>query len=164
MLRTNLVIGSLALLLGAPSLATADLGPAKPGDTIVAIQYLGDGCHTTGFTVNSMILPNGEIAPFAIPAGHAFMVTGVDFANGHTPSGVPTGARIGFILRTVSSPVVIAEGYAINTGAEGPMSGSATLSTPMRVSETLCLDRSVGSELGGTRTWIRGFLAKHSEK
>ena len=69
-----------------------------------------------------------------------------------------SGDRIGYILRTVDSGIVIAEGYSINTGAQGSMSGQTNLSTPMTITSVLCIDRTVGNVIGGTRTWIRGFL------
>jgi hypothetical protein len=107
-----------------------------------------------------MILGDGSTAPFFIPAGSAFMITGVEFVTGNNPGGgVPAGGRIGFVLRTVDSGVVIVEGYAINNGGQGSVSGSTALSTPMRVTSELCLDRTVGAVAGGTRTWVRGYLA-----
>jgi hypothetical protein len=56
---------------------------------------------------------------------------------------------------------VVAEGYSINTGAQGSVSGNATLSTPMPITSELCIDRTVGNVTGGTRTWVRGFLFRY---
>lgn len=159
MTRRHMVFGLCALVLGAPGIATADVGLPKPSDSIVAISVLGQACHGSGVVVNRRIRGDGTTAPFSIPAGFAFMVTGVDFVTGSAPGGgVPPGDRIGFVLRTVNSGAVIAEGYAINTGTLGSVSGSTVLSTPMRVTSALCLDRTVGAVIGGTRTWVRGFL------
>jgi hypothetical protein len=158
----HIVSGLCALVLAAPGIATAQVALLKPSDSIVAISFLGDACQGNGEVVNARILPDGSVAPFVIPAGYAFMVTGVDYVTGNNPGGgVPAGDRIGYILRTVKSGVVMAEGYAINTGAQGSVSGNTTLSTPMPVTSELCLDRTVGAVAGGTRTWVRGFLYRY---
>jgi hypothetical protein len=87
------------------------------------------------------------------------MVTGVDYVTGNNPGGgVPTGERIGFRLTTVASGIIIVEGYTVNTGLPGSVSGATNLSTPMRINTGLCLDRTVGVVIGGTRTWIRGYV------
>ena len=162
MTRRHIVFGLCALVLAAPGIATAQVALLKPSDSIVAISFLGKSCQGNGEVVNTRILPDGTTAPFAIPAGYAFMVTGVDYVTGDNPGGgTPSGDRIGYILRTVSSGIVIAEGYAINTGAQGSVSGNTTLSTPMPVTQELCMDRTVGGVIGGTRTWVRGFLYRY---
>jgi hypothetical protein len=158
----QIVFGLCTLLLAVPGIATAQVALMQPSDSIVAISFLGDSCHGNGSVVNSRILPDGSVAPFAIPKGHAFMVTGVDYVTGDNPGGgTGAGGRIGFILRTVDSGIVIAEGYSINTGAQGSVSGNATLSTPMPITSELCIDRTVGNVTGGTRTWVRGFLFRY---
>ena len=87
------------------------------------------------------------------------MLTGVDYLTANNPGGgVPTGERIGFRLTTVAGGVIIAEGYTVNTGLPGSVSGATNLSTPMRINSGLCLDRTVGAVIGGTRTWIRGYV------
>jgi hypothetical protein len=160
--RRHIVYGLCAFLLAAPGIAAAQVALMKPSDSIVAISLLGDACHGNGSVVNTRILPDGTTAPFSIPARFAFMVTGVDYVTGDNPGGgVPSGARIGYVLRTVDSGVVIAEGYSINTGAQGSVSGNTTLSTPMPITSELCIDRTVGAVAGGTRTWVRGFLFRY---
>jgi len=162
MTRRNIVSGLCALVLAAPGIATAQVALMHPSESIVAISFLGDPCHGNGSTVNTRILPDGSTAPFSIPKGYAFMVTGVDYVTGDNPGGgTGAGGRIGFILRTVDSGIVIAEGYSINTGAQGSVSGNATLSTPMTITSELCIDRTVGNVAGGTRTWVRGFLFRY---
>ena len=159
MMRKQILSGLSALVLAAPGIASAQVALMHPSESIVAISFLGDRCHGNGSTVNSRIMPDGSIAPFAIPKGSAFMVTGVDYATGDNPGGgTAAGDRIGYILRTVDSGTVIAEGYSINTGALGSMTGQTNLSTPMTITSELCIDRTVGNVIGGTRTWIRGFL------
>ena len=162
MMRKQILSGLSALVLAAPGIAAAQVALMHPSESIVAISFLGDPCHGNGSTVNSRIMPDGSIAPFAIPRGYAFMVTGVDYATGDNPGGgTAAGARIGYILRTVDSGTVIAEGYSINTGAQGSMTGQTNLSTPMTITSELCIDRTVGNVIGGTRTWIRGFLFRN---
>jgi hypothetical protein len=158
----QIVFGLSALLLAAPGIATAQVALMQPSDSIVAILSSGETCHGNGLIVGKRILPDGSVVPFHIPRGYAFMVTGVDYVTGDSPGGgTPTGDRIGYILRTVDSGVVIAEGYAVNTGAQGSVSGQTNLSTPMPVTSQLCLDRTVGGVVGGTRTWVRGFLFRY---
>jgi hypothetical protein len=129
----------------------------NPSDSIVAFSYLGAACYSAGgSTINSKIGPDGSILPFSIPAGSAFMVTGVDFST----ENVPAGGRAGFLLRIVGSGFVIAQGYAINTGAAGPVAGTARLTTPMRVTGQLCIDPTIGSVSGGTQHAVRGYLVK----
>lgn len=165
-MRRQIVFGLCVLVLSSSGIL-ADVLPAKPSATVVLIPTTIDEdeepqtCWFTGEVVNVQLQPDGTPAPFSIPAGHAFMITGVDFVNGNSNGGVPTGDRIGYLLRTVDGGLVIAEGYARNTGLPGPVSGSTSLSTPMRVTSALCLDRTVGSVTGGTRTWIRGFLIQN---
>jgi hypothetical protein len=150
------------IFLTLPGVASAQVALMQPSESIVAISFLGDPCHGNGETVNARILPDGSTAPFVIPKGYAFMVTGVDYVTGDNPGGgTGSGDRIGYILRTVDSGIVIAEGYAINTGAQGSVSGQTNLSTPMTITSVLCLDRTVGNVTGGTRTWVRGFLFKY---
>ena len=156
-----IVFSLYALALVAPGIAQADVALQQPSDSVVAISFLGAPCGGagTGEVVNSRILPDGSIAPFVIPAGYAFMVTGIDYVTGNNPGGgTVSGDRIGFTLTTVVNDVVIAEGYAVNTGAPGSVSGTAPISTPMPVTAPLCLHRTVGNVIGGTRTWVRGFL------
>jgi hypothetical protein len=83
------------------------------------------------------------------------MVTGVEFTTG----GVTTGDRAGFVLRVSGGGIVMAEGYEINLGATGGVTGRAVFSTPIPMAGLPCLDRSAGTTSNGTRTWIRGFLA-----
>jgi hypothetical protein len=150
------------VFLTLPGFATAQVALMHPGESIVAISLLGDPCHGNGETVNTRILPDGSTAPFSIPKGYAFMVTGVDYVTGNSPGGgTGPGDRIGYVLRTVDSGIVIAEGYAINTGALGSVSGQTNLSTPMTITSELCIDRTVGNVIGGTRTWVRGFLFRY---
>lgn len=161
-MKRHIVSGLFALVLAAPGIAGAQVALLKPSDSIVAISFLGKSCHGNGSVIDTRILPDGSTAPFSIPEGYAFMVTGVDYVTGDNPGGgVPSGDRIGYVLRTVSSGVVIAEGYSINTGAPGAVSGNSTLSTPMPVTSELCLDRTVGAVVGGTRSWVRGFLYRY---
>ena len=148
--------------LPLPVQVTSTVNLTKPSNSIVAIEGNGTSCSVGGAQIDQMIGPDGVPMPFLIPAGFAFMVTGVDFANGNFAGGVPAGDRIGFVLRAGGSGIVIAEGYEVNTGLAGSLSGHVTLSTPMRITSTLCMDRSVGSVIGGTRAWIRGFLVKDS--
>jgi len=157
----HIVFRLCVLALAAPGIASADVVLGRPSQSIVAISSSGATCQGTGDVIDTMIQGDGTTAPFSIPAGFAFMVTGVDFVTGNSSGGgVLTGDRIGYVLRTVNSGIVVAEGYAINTGGPGAVSGSTPLSTPMRVTSALCLDRSVGAVIGGTRTWVRGFLFK----
>lgn len=152
----------LCMLVLAPGIATAQVVLMAPSESIVAISLLGSPCWGNGETVNTRILADGTTAPFVIPKGYAFMVTGVDYVTGNNPGGgVGSGDRIGYVLRTVTSGVIIAEGYAINTGAQGSVSGNTTLSTPMPVTSELCLDPTVGAVVGGTRAWVRGFLFRY---
>jgi hypothetical protein len=163
MMRKQILSGLSALVLAAPGIAAAQVALMQPSESIVAISFLGDSCHGNGSTVNSRIMPDGSVAPFAIPKGYAFMVTGVDYATGNNPGGgTAAGNRIGYVLRTVDSGIVIAEGYSINTGAQGSMTGQTNLSTPMTITSELCIDRTVGNVTGGTRTWIRGFLFRYN--
>jgi hypothetical protein len=152
----------LGLLALAPGFASAQVVLRAPSESIVAISFLGKECHGDGAVVNTRIMPDGSLAPFSIPKGHAFMVTGVDYVTGDNPGGgTATGDRIGYVLRTVSSGIVISEGYAVNTGAAGSLSGNTTHSTPMAVTSELCIHRLVGNVTGGTRTWVRGFLFRY---
>jgi hypothetical protein len=153
-----------ALLLAAPGIATAQVALLQPSQSIIAIAQLETPCggNANGILVDTRILADGNTAPFFIPAGYAFMVTGVDFVTGDAPGGgVPSGDRIGYRLTTVTNDLVIAEGYAVNAGAQGSVSGSTPLSTPMPVTVPLCLYRTVGAAVGGTRTWVRGFLFRY---
>jgi hypothetical protein len=111
-----------ALVLSAQGVL-ADISPAKPSDTVVLIATGGACGGANGETYSTRVLPDGNTAPFAIPAGHVLMVTGVDFVTGNNPGGgVPTGERIGFRLTTVTTGVIIAEDYAVNAGLPGSVS------------------------------------------
>jgi len=160
------VLAALSGVLSAPHAAAQNqsfpalleqlktVGLKQPSDSIVAISFLGDSCTANGQTVNSQIGPNGVIIPFSLPAGSAFMVTGIDYAA----NSVPTGQRTGVVLRTVDASIVIAEGYTVNAGAPGSTAGTIALSTPMRVTSTLCISPGLNQEVGFSRVMIRGFL------
>jgi len=148
----------------APGLATAQVALLKPSDSVIGIVQAETPCggNGDGVIVDTRILADGNTVPFVIPAGYAFMVTGVDFVTGNAPGGgVPSGERIGYTLTTVTNDLIVAEGYAINSGAPGSVSGSTPISTPMPVTVPLCLHRTVGAVVGGTRTWVRGFLYRY---
>src|SRR4051812_25731895 len=92
MTRRHIVFGLCAFVLAAPGIATAQVALLKPSDSIVAISFLGKACQGNGEVVNARILPDGTTAPFAIPAGYAFMVTGIDYVTGDNPGGgTPSG-------------------------------------------------------------------------
>lgn len=158
MTRSKTVLVVCVLVLSAEAML-ADIAPSKPNDTVV-LTATGVPCgFANGVTFATRLLPDGTSAPFVLPAGQALMITGVDYVTGNSPGGgVPTGERIGFRLTTVASTFIIAEGYTVNTGLPGSVSGATNLSTPMRINSGLCLDRNVGAVIGGTRTWIRGYV------
>jgi len=143
--------------LGAAVTGLSQVGLKKPSDSIVAISYLGDPCPFPGSTVNSQLLSDGTITPFSIPSGWAFMVTGIDYAANI----VPTGQRTGVVVRTKDSGFVLAEGYTVNEGAPGLVSGTIPLSTPMRVTSTLCQGPGLNQEVDASRVRIRGFLVEN---
>ena len=157
----HIVFGFSALALAAPALGQVSL--LKPSDSIVAIVQAEKPCggNGNGVIVDARILPDGNTAPFVIPAGYAFMVTGVDFVTGNFAGGTASGDRIGFALTTLTNDLIIAEGYSINTGAPGSVSGGVLLPTPMPVTVPLCLHRTVANVIGGTRSWVRGFLYRY---
>jgi len=161
MTRSQIVFVVCALVLSAQGVL-ADIGPAKPSDTVVLIASVApQACGgANGEVFNTKLQPDGTTAPFALAAGQVLMITGIDYVTGNTFGGVPTGERIGFRLTTVTNDLIIAEGYAVNTGLPGAVSGNLTLSTPMRVNTGLCMDRTAGVVVGGTRTWIRGFVTQ----
>jgi len=160
--KTLITLAIAGLTFAAPSSAQT-IEMSSPSDSVVALAFLSSACPAPaggvaneGEVVNSMIQGDGSIGSFQIPAGEAFMLTSVDFVS----TGVPTGKRAGFVLRTVDSGIVIAEGYSINTGEYGPVSGTTLLSPPMRVTSSLCLDRTTSIDPYAARTWIRGFFVK----
>ena len=148
-----------ALVFCAP-VAFADISPAKPSDTVVLIfgAPARGACPFGGELVNARLMPDGTLTPFTLPVGQVLMVTGIDYATGASAGGVPTNERIGFVLRSTASGIVLAEGYTVNTGLSGAVTGATNLSTPMRMSTGVCVDRLAGWVIGGTRTWVRGYL------
>jgi len=155
MYKILITLGVAGLALAAPCSAQT-LEMKKPSDSVVAFPFLSSTCPNSnpGQIVNSMIQGDGSVAPFDIPDGQAFMVTSVQFVS----QGLAPGNRAGFVLRTVDSGIVIAEGYTIQTANDyGPVSGTTVLSPPMRVTSGLCLDRL---DSYAARSWIRGFFVK----
>jgi hypothetical protein len=134
------------------------VGLKQPSDSIVAIGG-GSPCVANGFTVERQIGPDGVIVPFSLPAGYAFMVTGIDYAA----NSVATGQRTGVVLRTVTSGIVLAEGYTVNVGAPGSTAGTIALSTPMRVTSTLCASPGLNQEEPASRIFVRGFIVADTQ-
>jgi hypothetical protein len=83
------------------------------------------------------------------------MVTGIRY----TSDNVPTGGRIGYVLRTNVSGIVIGEDYAINTGAAGRVMVRSIFPSPLRVNALLCIDFA-GAAPFNSRMWIHGFLVE----
>src|SRR5262245_21894690 len=64
-------------LAALPPPACARAAPRKPSE-IVVLTVSGSTCPL-GFVINRQVLPDGTIAPFAIPDGQVLVLTGVNY-------------------------------------------------------------------------------------
>lgn len=129
------------------------VGPAKPSDVVIAIPFADQCANGFGGRVNRRLAPGSDLQAFEIPAGSAYMVTGVGWASTISPGGYTR-----FVLRQEGQGSVFGEGTIVNTTtAPAPMAGHVAFPSPIRFTTAapcILLDGS----LANTRTWVYGFL------
>jgi hypothetical protein len=129
--------------------------PAKPSDVVIALRSEEQCSNGTGLRVNRKLTTGGGAEPFAIPAGSAFMVTGVAFT-----SSMPAGQWARFALRAEELGIVMGEGTIVNRATvDAPTTGHVTFPSPVRFTAAApCI--STDGSLGNTRLWVYGILVK----
>jgi len=82
-------------LLSSLSLAEATAGPLAPtkaSDLVTATKSgAAPACPVTGLEVDWRLLEDGTIAPFVVPPGQVFVLTGYEF---HHNAALPNGSQV----------------------------------------------------------------------
>jgi hypothetical protein len=131
------------------------VAPAKPSDVVVALRSEEQCSNGAGARVDRKLTTSGSTEPFVIPAGSAFMVTGVALA-----SSMPAGQWARFVLRAEELGIVMGEGTIVNHATvAAPTTGHVAFPSPIRFTTAApCI--ALDGSLGNTRTWVYGFLVK----
>jgi hypothetical protein len=176
-LRAFLAIGACLVATGpalsAPPSATLDVlhqdllaiktsvdalravAPGKPSDVVITIAFTDQCGSGFGNRMSSRLVPGGPPQAFSVPAGSAYMVTGVGFA-----STIAAGQWARFVMRQENSGIVLGEGTMVNpTAGSVPMASHFSFPSPIRFTTAApCVD--LDGSLGNTRLWVYGYLVK----
>ena len=156
-----ILVSAAVLAVLVSSAAVAELTPSKPSDLVTAYQDTGPACPGGGLPgarlIESRLLADGTTIPFAIPAGHVFVITGVEVLLISAPD-TSSMVHVGIPCGDGCMVYMFNLGVNVTSFGRGTSTLQLTNGVAVKPGVTLC-STGAAREVNAFAT-LRGYFAK----